>query len=74
MRKFYLLFISVIISSVVSAQVAYNFSMAFGTYTSIAGTTPSLMALQGASALDDGAASGIPLGFSFRYNALIILP
>lgn len=69
MRKFYLLFFTLFISVIVSAQVNFNFITATGNYNSITGTNPTLTGDGvGNPITDEGVADGIPIGFTFNYN------
>ena len=68
MKKVYLLLLTVLFAAISHAQVAnYTFASSAGTYTAISGGT--LLSGVGVSN-DDNTYSGVPIGFSFTYNAV----
>lgn len=71
MKKTFTL-LCVLITTVITlkAQINYAFSTATGTFSSITGTSPTLLATTGNSNTDEGYANALAIGFTFTYNGV----
>jgi hypothetical protein len=68
-NRFTSIFIMLIFSTTVFAQMNYSFSASTATYASISGGTSPFLSGNGIDQLaDEGYATNIPIGFSFNYN------